>query len=109
MKGLLTSAAICDAASIPTSMKGMIMKNLFVSAAILCLGCGVASAAQPLTIRQMDKVTAAGFTAVAVAGASAVGSYTFAATSTFASVKLVNPTLHEFQSVSASSSVSMSR
>ena len=85
------------------------MKNLFVSAAILCLGCGAASAAQPLTTRQMDQVTAAGFTAVAIADAAAVGSYTFAATSTFTSVELVNRTLREFQSVSVSSSVSMSR
>lgn len=85
------------------------MKHVFCATAIAILALATsAHAAQPLTERQMDRVTAGSQLAVADAVASAAGHSVSAYTYTFAMTWTVNPTQQQFGAYSMSESVSSS-
>jgi hypothetical protein len=67
------------------------MKKLLIALAALPFVAGAASAAQPLTNQEMDRVTA-GFEAISFADAQALGKIVAAASATLSQVSVVTTT-----------------
>lgn len=73
------------------TMEEVYMKKLLIALAALPFVAGAASAAEPLTNQEMDRVTA-GFEAISFADAQALGKIVAAASATLSQVAVVTTT-----------------